>query len=269
MTRILFMLALMLATAATVGAEYSDEPLAHILETYVDEQGLVDYAGLKENQAKLDAYLKNVALLDPKTYAAWSEDEQLAFLINAYNAYTLKAIVERYPLEEQPRGSWFYPRNSIRQIPGVWDELKWTVMGREMTLDDIEHGTIRKDFDEPRIHAALVCAAMSCPPLRDEPFRGDTLDDQLADQMRKWINSDKNVITADRNRIDVSKIFSWYGGDFKDSSGIVKDVSDKYAGFIAAMVPHVSKAEAEFLKRGGYRVGFMSYDWSLNDQSRK
>lgn len=253
---------------AAHASDYSDEPYAMVLAKVVTDDGFVDYALLEQEKASLDEYLAIVAAMDPKKVAAWPEADRIAFFMNAYNAYTLKAIIERYPIEDQPRGSWFHPRNSIRQIPGVWDTLTWKVMGREMTLDDIEHGTLRKEYNEPRIHAALVCAAMSCPPLRNEPYRGKDLDAQLGDQMKRWLASSKNIIDPAKKRVEVSKIFDWYGKDFKDTSGLIPNVAEEYRGFIAAMVPYVSKEQAAFLKAGGYRVRFMSYDWTLNNQPK-
>ena len=126
------------------------ESYAKLLSKYVNDRGLVDYPQLQSNRKSLDKFNNNIAAVTPATFLSWSESEQIAFLMNAYNSYTLAAIINREPLTE-----------SIRDIPQVWKKKQYQVVGQNKSLDDIEHGTLRKDYDEPRLHAALVCAAMS------------------------------------------------------------------------------------------------------------
>ena len=134
--------------------------------------GLVDYKALKAAPAELDAYLAALAAVKPAEYEAWPRADKIAFWINTYNAYTLKAILDHYPIKPNWRASLRYPKSSIRQVPGVWDKLKFRVMGRELTLDGMEHDILRKQFNEPRAHMALVCASLGCPVLRPEPYTG-------------------------------------------------------------------------------------------------
>jgi hypothetical protein len=163
------------------------EDYAALLATRVNQRGMVYYQGLKANPQRLHAFLAALADLSPETYQKWSEPEKTALWINAYNALTLKAIIDHYPIRASLFKSLVYPRNSIRQIPGVWDGLRFPVMGKKMTLDEIEHGVLRQEFNEPRIHLALVCAALGCPPLRTEPYEGAKLDRQLNDQARVFL----------------------------------------------------------------------------------
>ena len=151
---------------------------------FVDRQGMVNYTALKRDRRSLDRFSESLSSFSRQDYDSLQTNEQIAFWVNAYNGLTLLAITDHYPIQSSFLTSLVYPRNSIRQISGVWDELTFPVMGSEMTLDRIEHQILRRDFDEPRIHLALVCAAVSCPPLRSEPYLGSRLDDQLQDQAR-------------------------------------------------------------------------------------
>jgi hypothetical protein len=254
------------ADAATVQQPATDEYAAAL--EHVNDSGLVDYAGLKANPEALNAYLTSVANLDPEAYESWSAPQQIAFWCNVYNAYTLKAIIEHYPIEASLLKSLAHPKNSIRQIDGVWDELQWPVMGRQMTLDNIEHDTLRKEFDEPRIHAALVCAAMGCPPLRDEPFEGDRLDEQLDDQMRRYLGVPERFrIDRDDDVVYLSSILKWYGEDFVTTYG-TNDAFTKFSEVERAVLNAVTRYvdEAEYLKTADYTIKYLDYDWTLNEQ---
>jgi hypothetical protein len=243
---------------------------AAVLKTYVNQNGMVDYRGLKNNSGRLISFAAALGVVPPDVYQKWSVKEKIAFWINAYNALTLKAIIDHYPIQSSFFGSFVYPRNSIRQIPGVWDKLRFSVMGRDMTLDDIEHGTLRKDFNEPRIHMALVCAAMSCPPLRNEPYVGEKLDQQLDDQARRFLaNPRKFAINRDQGKVYLSPIFKWFGEDFVKTYGTAKE----FAGFSLAeravlnfITKYIKGQDQEYLRQGGYTISYLDYDWSLNEQ---
>lgn len=152
------------AIAETEKANFSFNLYGEILKQYVTGNGLVDYRRLKNNRIALDNFCASVSSLDPAIYDAWTEKGKIALWINVYNALTLKVVLDHYPIKASFFESAIYPRNSIRQIPGVWDKLTFPVMGRELTLDGIEHGILRSKFGEPRIHIALVCGSMGCPP---------------------------------------------------------------------------------------------------------
>lgn len=242
-----------------------------VLSAHVDEDGMVDYAALKQNVDPLHRFIAGMGAVEPEEFAAWSREEQLAFWINAYNAITLKYIVDHYPIESSSIvNSVMYPAESIRQIDGVWNELTTRVVGKERTLDAIEHEILRKEFDEPRIHAALVCAAMGCPPLRSEPFIAEELEGQLADQSRRFL-ADKKRFRIDRNAniVHVSSIFEWFGDDFVAKYTPAKGFAghnETEKAFLNFASQYVSEEDAAYLREGDYDVRFIDYDWTLNDQ---
>ena len=211
-----------------------------LLSEFVDEDGLVDYLGLGRRQADLDRYLESLAVAP---FAELGRDEKLALWINAYNAFTLKLILEHYPLK------------SIRDIPAAerWDRVRWNVAGSEYSLNQIEHEQIRPKFREPRIHFALVCAAVGCPPLRREVFVGARLDEQLEEQTRRVHRDERWVRYASgAGRIELTSLYEWYQGDFEQ-------VADSIVAYVAPYREDLSP-DAE------PTVRFLDYDWSLNKQ---
>jgi hypothetical protein len=254
--------------AAAGGFSYDDYGM--ILKGYVDDHGMVNYKGLKADRKPLDNFISSLSRLDTKLYEGWNDKEKIAFWINAYNALTLKAIIDHYPIEAALLKSFVYPKNSIRQIPGVWDKLTFAAMGGDMTLDGIEHETLRAKFDEPRIHVALVCAAMGCPPLRTEPYTGAKLDSQLDDQAAKFLkNPEKFRIDRNNKKVYLSPIFDWFGQDFVKTYGADKEFSG-FSGKERAVLNFVSRylepADKAYLLKGGFSVEYLSYDWSLNEK---
>jgi Protein of unknown function, DUF547 len=194
-----------------------------LLKKYVNDKGFVDYAGFKKDEAALGSYLEVLSknAPNPKT---WSTNEQLAYWINAYNAYTIQLILNHYPVAS------IKDIGSTIKIPFVstgWDIKFIRIGGKKLDLNNIEHGIIRKQFSEARIHFALVCAAKSCPKLRNEAYTSERLNTQLDDQARDFLNdSNKNNITT--TKASLSKILSWYSGDFTKSMPIT-DWLNKYA----------------------------------------
>lgn len=274
--------ALALALAALVGNSAAARAQAFdhatfdsLLALYVQDSR-VDYAALQIGRETLDGYLDQLAGVRADEFAGWSEADQLAFLINAYNAYVLETVIDHYPIEgsgffkklTSPRRFGF-PRNSIRHIDGVFDRIRHEVTGAEMTLDEIEHAALRATYDEPRIHFALARSAVSGPPLREEAYRGDRLDEQLDDQGRRFLNDPRqNRFEIERRRVHLSKIFDWYGEDFETfatESGYERD--RKVNGVLNFVSRYLMKRVTEFLETGEYRVEFESYDWTLNDQA--
>ncbi|MFQ5928124.1 MAG: DUF547 domain-containing protein [Acidobacteriota bacterium] len=251
---------------------FSYESYAAVLSGYVDKGGMVDYQGLKANRHKLDAFAASMKTLDPAVYESWNEQEKIALWINAYNAFTLQAIIDHYPIKASFFGSLRFPKNSIRQISGVWDNLQFQVMGRKLTLDDIEHRILRPEFNEPRLHMALVCAALGCPPLRNEPYLGEKLDSQLDEQSRRFLsNSEKFRINRSKRRVYLSKIFQWYGRDFEETHGTTQKFSehDRSEGAVLNfLTDYLNAADREYVETGKYRIEYLNYDWSLNEQAR-
>lgn len=254
---------------------FDNAALDSVLALYVHD-GRVDYAALKAGREPLDRYLEGVGAVDWESFAAWPAAEQIAFLINAYNGYTLKTVIDHYPIE----GSGFFkklvnpkrfafPKNSIRHIDGVFDGIQHQVAGRAMTLDDIEHGTLRAEYNEPRIHFALVCAAVSCPPLREEAYGGERLDQQLDEQGQRFLNDPRlNRFELEDGEVHLSKIFDWFGEDFAQfapqESWTGSETTDGVLAFASRYLP---PRVVEFLEMGDYDVEFESYDWTLNDQA--
>lgn len=244
------------------------ESLTQVL-AYVSAQGLVDYAGLKRERAVLDRFSRSLADFPPDVLRSLDSESRIAFWINAYNGLTIQAIVDHYPIKSSFLTSLVYPRNSIRQIPGVWDHLGFAVAGRRLTLDQIEHEILRKDFDEPGIHLALVCAAMSCPRLRPEPYVGERLAEQLADQARAFVaDPSKFRIDRDAQTVYVSKIFEWFGADFvsRYQTREFGRRSEEERAFLNYLAGSLSPEEAAYLRQGDYRVRYLDYDWTLNEQ---
>lgn len=204
----------------------------------------VDYAALAGSEPWA-ALTRSLDESDPGRLA--SREEKLAFWINAYNIVAIEIVRRHYPVE------------SIRSIGSllspVWKKEAGRIGGRAYSLHEIEHDILRK-LGEPRIHAAIVCASLSCPPLRREPYRAGALDAQLEDNTRRWLADPRKGVRFDRGTgtVALSRIFEWFEEDFP--AGVV--------GFVAA---HVPSGDAEWLRSQGsaLRIDYLEYDWSLND----
>lgn len=246
------------------------DAFAEVLKTFVDPEGMVDYSGLQKSRESLDAFADELARFPKESYEKLGEEEQIAFWINAYNALTLKAIIDNYPIKSGFFTSLAFPKNSIRQIKGVWDDLKFEVMGEKRTLNEIEHEILRKEFKEPRIHVALVCAAKSCPRLRNEPYYGERLEEQFADQTKHFLNSDRNFrVSADEQTVRLSKIFDWFGEDFIGAypwQGDNPGYGGKEQAVLAFIGPFLPPEQSEQLRAKKFDVEYADYDWSLNEQ---
>jgi hypothetical protein len=258
---ILIVLALLVASGAA-GFDHAYPRYAEVLRDVV-RSPRVDYAALVQRRAVLDAAVDAFAQPGEAEERAWTRDERLAFWINAYNAFTLRAIVDHYPI----RAHWFtlQPRNSIRQIDGVWTKLTWRAAGRTLTLDDIEHRILRPEFKEPRVHFAINCASVGCPPLAADPYRSATLDAQLDAAARRYLASTQGV-RVDGDALLVSRILEWYGEDFvarfaPDAAGPDR-IARAVRGVIERFGPSVA---ADLARKPTARIKFLDYDWSLND----
>ncbi len=217
----------------------------------------VDYAGIKRDQSILKSYLAEIAAVTPQQFSSFSRNERLAFLLNAYNAYTIDFVLTGYPELESIRdlGSLF---------SSPWKKRLFPLLGEKRSLDDIEHDMIRKpgDFDDPRIHMAVNCASVGCPALRNEAYVAKRLDAQLDDAVNRFL-SDRSRNRADDKGLWVSKIFDWYAGDFEKQSGSVA----------AWLAPHAAELSEDPAVRAGIaaaslRIRYLDYDWSLNDLRR-
>lgn len=213
-----------------------------LLKKHVNAAGLVNYKGFQRDKGELDAYLK--LLSDNAPENSWNKNDQKAFWINAYNAYTVALIIKHYPVK------------SIKDIAGKiykintpWDIKFITIGGKKYDLNNIEHGILRKNFDDPRIHFALVCASVSCPRLRDEAYTGSKVDAQLDDAGKEFINDrSKNRITP--AKAELSKYFSWYKGDFTKNGSLVNFINQY----------------SQTKVNPGTKVSYIEYNWNLNEQ---
>ncbi len=255
-------------TTAPGAFDYSD--YADVLKTFVNDKGMVDYKGLKSNSKKLYSFANDLSRLESERYESWTKKQKIAFWLNAYNGLTLKVIIENYPIKSSWTKSLIYPKNSIRQIDGVWDEITHDVRGRKMTLEHIEHEILRKDFNEPRIHMALVCAAMGCPPLMREPYIGPKLDSQFDQQARIFLSNPKKFkIVQSKNSVYLSSIFKWFAEDFVEKygdKGKINGKSKEKSAIIHFVAQYLSADERKYLLSDTYRVKYLDYDWSLNEQ---
>ena len=229
-----------------------------ILQQYVSDHGLVNYQKLQSNRQKLDQFNQSLAVVNSQTYNNWTETEKLAFLINAYNSFTLESIIDQNPLKK-----------SIRDIPGVWQRRKFAIAGLTKTLDNIEHEIIRKEFNEPRIHMTLVCAAMSCPILRNEAYTSEKLNSQLDNQTRKFINSAQGFrIDRQQKIVYLSSIFKWYGQDWIPNYSAENKFtgSKKEKAVLNFISQYLDNQDSQYLEQGQYQISYLKYDWSLNKQ---
>jgi len=226
----------------TPGGVFDHSLWDELLHQYVSGEGLVDYAKLSADAVKLDRYLASLA---HAPFDQLGRDEKLAFLINAYNACTLRLILDHYPTR------------SIKDIPSAkrWKARRWTIAGDLVSLDDLEHNRIRPKFAEPRVHFALVCAAKGCPPLRPEAYSGGRLDEQLDAQSRyvhghaRWLR-----LEADKGVVYLTRLYKWYGDDFRQTGRSVLEFAAQF-----------SKPLREAMDRGApLKVKWLDYDWSLN-----
>ena len=228
---------------------------------------LVNYAGLKQNRRVLDLAVAEFATPAAAGEPRWTREERMAFWINAYNAFTLKAIVDRYPI----RSPWLtlQPRNSIRQIDGVWTDLRWQAAGREVTLDDIEHRILRPIFRDARVHFAVNCASISCPPLDAQPYRPGTLDVQLDAAARAYLAS-RDGVRVDGQTLLVSSILKWYGDDFVADYAPLAPTGPLAAdrAILGVITRYGPAAAVQLARSGRARIRFLDYNWSLNDIGR-
>lgn len=232
--------------AATVEAPQGIDhrPLDRLLEEYVDDRGLVDYAGWRESAEDWQALRDYTAQFAARGPAA-EGDEKAASLINAYNALTIQWILEHYPTE------------SILSLDDSWSQARHAVGGRMVSLDEIEHDTLRP-LAGYRVHAALVCAALSCPPLWNSAYTSDGLDAELDRAMRRWLaREDLNQYLPEERRVSISAIFQWYAEDFAQAGG-VRAVLARYAP--AQGQDFLSSADE-------IEIDHLPYHWGLNDQS--
>jgi hypothetical protein len=243
---------------AAVEFDHGHRTWTEVLRERMSERGF-DYKALKNDRSKLDRYLASLEAVTPQELGAWSREQEYAFWINAYNAYTVAKVVEHYPV------------GSIKEIgsifTSVWDQ-KFIPLARlhpgragdkgdKLTLNDIEHGILRPRFKDARVHAAVNCASRGCPPLFEEAFTADRLDEQLDEQARRWIaDTARNRLDRTGSRIEISKIFDWFREDFERDAGSVQ-------AWVARYAPNGAAAWLRDARNVG--IDYLDYSWKLNE----
>ena len=212
--------------------------------------GLVDYDAF----ARSSGFRAYLASLDGARLEGRGQSERLAFWINAYNAWTIEQVNRH-----RERDSIRNIRRSLADTPleSPWSERMVRAAGRELTLDEVEHDILRKEFEEPRVHFALVCAALSCPPLRGEAYTGARLEEQLDDQARTFLlrSPETNRVDAGAGTVWVSPILVWYRDDFGGAD-------EALGRYLARYWPE--GPERSLLLSGRFRLRETDYDWRLN-----
>ena len=243
-------------TEAVAEFDHSHAAFDALLKKHVKD-GRLDYRGVIEDKAVLAAYIDELESVRPDELKAWSREQQYAFWINVYNAHVIQVVIEDYPVR------------SIKDLGGaifgqIWDKefIELAAFHPEgdddkLSLNDVEHGILRPQFKDARVHAAVNCASFSCPVLMAGAFTADQLEEQLERQMRAFVNdSVRNGIDPKGKRLELSELFKWFSEDFERDAGSVRDYVVKYAR------PEV----VEFVKQA--KLGYRDYDWSLNDTAK-
>ncbi|OBX22495.1 MULTISPECIES: DUF547 domain-containing protein [Bizionia] len=215
------------------GQTINHSAFTEFLQKQVTDKGAVNYKQIKANDAELNAYLNQFINISPKE--SWTTNETLAYWINAYNAFTIKLIIDNYPVE------------SIKDIKNPWDQEFIPINGKLLSLNYIEHDVLR-NMNEPRIHFAIVCASASCPQLLNEAYIPEKLDKQLTNATKQFLaDSSKNRIQ--KENLELSKIFKWFSKDFKENGSLI-DFLNTYSD---VKIPSDTK------------INYMDYSWKLND----
>ena len=222
------------------------------------KQSRVAYAGMAVEREALHGVLNSFSALTPAAFAGFSRTQQMAFLINAYNAFTVELILTEYP-----------KLKSIKDLGGVftspWKKSFYKLLGEPRNLDWIEHEQLRPRYNDPRVHTAIVCASIGCPALKPESYTADKLDEQLEDGMRRFLG-DRTRNRASAGKLEVSSIFKWFRGDFEKGHQGFHRLEDVFARYAAQLSSDA--AVQEQLKARQLAPEFLDYDWSLNDAAR-
>lgn len=231
----------------------------HVVVLRGGQASQVRYAGFAADREALKAYLGALAAPPRATFDGWSAPQRMAFLINAYNAHTVELILTRYPklASIKDLGSF---------LSSPWKPKIVPLLGTQLSLDDIEHEMLRRRgaFDDPRVHFAVNCASIGCPALREEAFTAERLDAQLDEQAARFLaDRSRNRWNASSGKLEVSKIFDWFGEDFR----LGHKGATSLAVFLAKHADRLADAPAdrERIRAGQAPIAFLDYDWALND----
>jgi len=251
----------MLVPSVAAYADFSHQSWDALLDKHVTminsgKASVVNYAGMQADKTQLTSYLKATSKVSQSEFNRWNKNEQLAFLINVYNAGTVELILTKYPNIK-----------SIKDIGSLfgspWKQDFIPLLGKTRSLDDIEHNLIRgsKRYNDPRIHFAVNCASIGCPALQDDAYTGKGLDGQLEKATSKFLaDSSRNRIKADT--LEVTPLFKWYKEDFATNWRGTKNLEGFLGRYDKAL--GLNQAQATALKQGKMKIGYTEYDWRLN-----
>src|SRR5262245_41336714 len=240
-------------------------PLDQILDLNVRD-GLVYYRALRSDRARLDRYAASLNVA-PDVYERWSREQKMAFWLNAYNAFVLQTVIDSYPIKGSSKS---YPSNSVRQIPGAFEQSKHRAAGRSLTLDEIEKNVL-PEFKDPRLYLALGRGAIGSGRLRSEAYVADRLKQQLDDLQQEFV-SEQAMLKIDRsaNVMSVTPIVSWRSAEFiqaydAGATGPMAERSPIERAIVAFVAPKLLPLEKEFLQKNEFKVTYHPFDWRLND----
>jgi len=249
--------------AAAQAPEFSHAAWTALLKKHVllidgGKASQLRYAGMAADRAALKAYLDSLSAVSQASFDGWPKPAQMAFLINAYNAYTVELILTRYPKLESIKDL-----GSLLQSP--WKPKTISLLGNKVSLDNIEHDMLRARgrFDDPRVHFAVNCASIGCPPLREEAFVADRLEAQLDEQAKRFMGDrTRNRYSPQNGKLEVSKIFDWFGEDFRLGHKGITSLN----AFLARYAEQLADAPADRDAVRGQKLAvvFLDYDWKLN-----
>jgi uncharacterized protein DUF547 len=250
---------------ASATADLLHRPFDQILDANVRD-GFVYYRALKSERGRLDRYAASLNV-PAATYEAWPRDEQMAFWVNAYNAFVLQTVVDHYPIHGS---SSRYPAESIRQIPGAFESLRHRAAGRSVTLDEIEKSIVPQ-FKEPRLQLALGRGAIGSGRLRSEAYTGARVGQQLADIQKEFV-SEQTMMKIDRtsDQLSLTPILSWHEAEFiaaydKGAEGPLADRSPIERAVVAFIMPNLLPLEKDLVQKNQFKVTYHPFDWRLND----
>jgi len=252
---VLLILSAAYAADSAAAFDHSHRLWEKVLSTNVVDAGpasRVQYQVIKQTPGELLQYLSAVSSVTSMQFKQWNNAQKLAFLINAYNAFTIKLVIDHYPVKSiKDIGSWF---------SSPWKKKFFTLLGQEISLDHLEHEMIRGDrgFAEPRIHFALVCASIGCPKLQVRAFTEQRLEDMLEEGTTVFLNdTSRNRVSVTDQELQLSKIFDWYADDFVKQAGTVEKFVARYL--------ILDENTKRLINAGNLDKTYLDYDWSLND----
>ena len=253
---VIFLTAAIVFAVPLAAAEPYEDSLAAFLAGYVHE-GSVHYAGLRAHPEVMDKVIRDLEAVTEKRYRGWEEADRIAFWINAYNVAAANLVFRNHPIENtSPFQGADYPAGSVQQIPRVWKRVCIRLLGKDRSLDEIEHEILRKEFRDPRILFALARASAGGPLLRGEPYTGPRLDKQLEEQVSAFLSDSENIRWDPlKHKLLLSPLFRWFEKDFESSGGFLAFVRRRWPEDKEPRLPAVKEASVEWLK----------YDWHLNE----